>query len=72
MKFELMIDGNFHEIGVDIDVDHLMKEAKLNPMNGFDGIGILGDGQPIVCDRCGNFGWLDSAKYEVSIVIGVN
>ena len=72
MKIELMIDGDYAEVGVDIDSDQVMRAARLNPLNGFDSIGIMQDGQPVVFDRCGNFGYLDNAIYEVAVILGVS
>ena len=50
------------------DDDWLMELGGIDTRMGFEAIGLLDDGTPIVCDRCGNFGYLDPSK--VKIIIG--
>ena len=47
------------------DCDTLMLLAKLDPQAGFEGIALMDDETPIVCDRCGSFGYLDSRRFEI-------
>jgi len=45
----------------------LMALAGLEPNLGFEAIAIQDDGQPIVCDKWGNFSYLDINRYQVHI-----
>jgi len=49
------------------DENKLMTLALLVPNLGFEAIAIQGDGQPIVCDKWGNFSYLDINRYQVHI-----
>ena len=49
------------------DNNFLMTEAGLHPGMKFEGVGIQDDGTPVVFDRCGTFGYLDSNKYHAVI-----
>ena len=40
-----------------------------DPRTRFESLAIQDDGTPIVCDRYGNFEYLDLAKYEFRIFI---
>lgn len=43
----------------------LMALAHLDPQLGFEAIGMLDDETPIVCDRCGSFGYLDGRRFKI-------
>lgn len=45
----------------------LMDMGGLDSRLGFDSIGMQSDGTPIVTDKCGNFGYLDSSKVKIII-----
>ena len=47
------------------DGDTLMRVSGQDPRMGFESVAVQGDGTPIVCDQCGNFGYLDPNKYQV-------
>lgn len=51
------------------DENELMIAANLDCNMGFDCIGFQSDGQPVVFDRCGGFGYLDQNIYNVVISI---
>lgn len=51
------------------DTDVLMQLAGMDPRMGFEAVAIQDDGTPIVCDKCGNFGYIDQNKFVVSLVI---
>ena len=36
----------------------------------YEGIGVMSDGQPVVFDTCGNFGYLDNGRFEAVFSIG--
>ena len=50
------------------DENWLMEIGKLDPRMGFESVGLQADGTAIVCDKCGNFGYLDDSK--VKLIIG--
>ena len=43
----------------------LMELAGLDSRMGFESIAIQDDGTAIICDKCGNFGYLDSSRYTL-------
>ena len=47
--------------------EYLMQEAHLMTGARFEAVGIQDDGTPVVFDRCGNFGYLDSKKVKIVI-----
>jgi hypothetical protein len=49
------------------DGDKLMTLSGQDPRMGFEAVAIQDDGKPIVCDRCGNFGYLDLNKCQMKI-----
>ena len=49
------------------DPDELMSLSGQDPRMGFSGLAILDEGIPIVCDACGNYGFLDSDRYKIQI-----
>lgn len=49
--------------------DCAMNLAGLDPRLGFEAFGVQDDGTPVVFDRCGNFGYLDSDRYKVELVL---
>lgn len=49
------------------DVRKLMTISGQDPRSRFEAVAIQDDGTPIVCDRCGNFGYLDPEKYLMTI-----
>lgn len=49
------------------DQAELMKCAGLDARMDFEDIGIQRDGTPVVFDKCGNFGYLDSNKFRITI-----
>ena len=52
------------------DSDQLMELAGLDSRMGFEAIAIQDDGTAIICDRCGNFGYLDSSRYRIKCDMG--
>lgn len=51
------------------DLDKLMEISGQDPRKGFEAVAIReGDGTPIICDKCGNFRYLDPKKYRVKII----
>lgn len=48
------------------DLDKLMEISGQDPRNGFEELAI--QGAPIICDKCGNFRYLDPKKYRVKII----
>ena len=48
--------------------DFLMKLSGQDPAMGFEDIAVQSDGTVIICDKCGNFGYLDSNRYELKIM----
>jgi len=64
MKMHILDTENNVEVS---DTDILMKKAGLNVGMGFEGIGLQDDATPVVFDRCGGFGYLDSNEYRVVI-----
>ena len=50
-----------------VDFDQVMIDAGLEPRLGFDDFGMQSDGSIIICDKCGNFGYLDEEKYCVYV-----
>ena len=47
--------------------DSLMKLAGISLGMGYECFGIQDNGQPIICDKCGNFGYLDAEKFQVHV-----
>lgn len=64
MKMRIFDIGSGRE---EDNTDILMKKAGLDVGMGFEGIGLQDDATPVVFDRCGGFGYLDSDKYRVTI-----
>jgi len=57
------------EAGRDIsDGDELMILSGQDPRIGFESIAVQEDKTIIICDKCGNFGYL-SERYKIHIVI---
>ena len=48
-----------------IDTDRLMNEADMERYCDFEDIAIQGDGTLIICNKCGDFGYLDKGKYLI-------
>lgn len=66
MKFIVFDRNENREID---DCDELMKLSGQDPRMGFESVAIQDDGTPIVCDKCGNYGYLDGSRYGFRIVI---
>ena len=47
--------------------DLLMTYAEMDHYCDFEDIGMQGDGNPVVFNKCGDFGYLDSNIYRVDI-----
>ena len=47
--------------------DLLMTYAEMDRYCDFEDIGMQGDGAPVVFNKCGDFGYLDSNIYRVDI-----
>ena len=45
----------------------LMELAGMDSRMGFESIAIQDDGTAIICDKCGNFGYLDSVQYSIAL-----
>lgn len=54
------------------DEDLLMALASMEKYCDFEDIGVQGDGTPVIFNKCGGFGYLDSNVYEVQFVCVVN
>lgn len=48
--------------------DDLMRSVNLDPCMRFEAIAVQDDGTPIICDNCGNFGYVDTNKYDFCIL----
>ena len=46
--------------------DDLMELAGLDSRLRFEAIAIQNDGTVIICDKCGNFGYIDSSRYSLN------
>ena len=55
-------------------MNELMTKAGLNIGLGFEDFGIQSDGQLVVFDKCGNFGYLslDPEKYNVHVQVAMS
>ena len=49
--------------------DFLMKQAGLNPRIKFESVAIQENGSLIVCDSCGNFGYLDTDRFITELFV---
>jgi hypothetical protein len=45
-----------------------MKETGQDRLMRFEDFGIQSDGTLIVCDKCGNFGYLNQSRFELKIM----
>ena len=36
----------------------------------YEDFGVMSDGQPVVFDKCGNFGYLDHGRFEAVFCLG--
>ena len=65
MEFELRVfdsqTGEYIE-----DNDQLMELAGLDSRLRFEAIAMQDDGTVIICDKCGNFGYIDSSRYSLN------
>lgn len=52
------------------DVDELMSISGQDKAMGFEAVAVQDDGTIIICDKCGNFGYLDPEKYKINIFVG--
>jgi hypothetical protein len=43
-----------------------MELAGLDSRLRFEAIAIQVDGTAIICDKCGNFGYIDSSRYKIN------
>ena len=50
------------------DYNEVMRSAGLTLEMGFEDVGIQSDGTPVVFDKCGSFGYLDTKHYEMVIM----
>jgi len=50
----------------------LMELAGFDWRMGYEAVGVQDDGTPVVFDKCGNFGYLDSARYQAVFVISAD
>ena len=56
------------ETGKEItDGDKIMKMSDIDSKMHYEAFGVQSDGQPVVFDTCGNFGYLDINKVRVTI-----
>ena len=51
------------------DSDELMLRAGLDTRMGYEAVALQDDGQIIICDKCGNFGYLDSNRYSAGLFL---
>ena len=47
--------------------DKLMKLAGISLGMGYEGFGMQDDSQPVIFDKCGNFGCLDAAEFQIHV-----
>ena len=47
----------------------LMELAGMDSRMGFEAIAIQDDGTAIICDKCGNFGYIDPSRYDLNWVL---
>ena len=62
MKMQVVVNKTGERI---TDEKLLMELAGLLDHLGFEDIGIMADGSPVVFDRCGSFGYLDPDIYNI-------
>lgn len=67
MKMIIRILDNKTGTYVENEGEFLMRQVGLDPRMGFEEIALQADGTPIVCDRCGNFGYLDTKRFSVKM-----
>jgi len=70
MRFRIF--DNFNDEYVEGDCNLLMYHSDLHLENGLESIAIQEDGSIIICDKCGNYNYLDPDRFELSIVIERN
>ncbi len=51
------------------DESLLMELADLDLYMKFEAVGVQDDGQPVVFDKCGNFGYLDPDRYKAVVIL---
>lgn len=51
------------------DHEELMRISGQDPRMGFEAVAIQDDGAAIICDKCGNFGYLDPKRYELRLMM---
>jgi len=68
MKIAMRIYDNQNCEYVENDTDLLMKESGQDRLMRFEDFAIQSDGTLIVCDKCGNFGYLNQSRFELKIM----
>lgn len=68
MKIAMRIYDNQNSEYVENDTDLLMKESGQDPRMRFEDFAIQSDGSLIVCDKCGNFSYLNQSRFELKIM----
>lgn len=69
MKVAVRIFDNVEQRYVDNDQDALMDAAGIDRGMRFEDYAMQSDGTLIVCDKCGNFGYLDYKRYELKVMV---
>ena len=67
MKLSLRIREKKSGMFID-DGEKLMVTANMDPLMGYEDIGIQSDGTPVIFDKCGNFKYIDTELFELVIM----
>ena len=69
MKISMRIYDNKENAYVEMKHDFLIEQSGMQRGARFEDFGIQSDGQLVVFDKCGTFGYLDNARFELQLIM---